>query len=293
MTKKRFILVFFTFFNTIIFAQHFEAGFLFGSSNYMGDLSNNTTKVYLSETRLAAGGFIRYNFGERFVARLGFNYAGISGNDFNSNDAAINARNLSFKSSLLEFGVMGEYNLMGFQPYGLYRVFSPYIFVGITGTKFNPKANYDGAWVALKPLGTEGQGLAQYPDRQAYSDIAISIPFGFGVKYAITDKINLGFEIGARRAFSDYLDDVSGTYVSSTELAASGNVLGAALSNRSGELAGTEPVVVPTGTARGDDSKADWYFIAGLTVSYNFLDNGLMGGRKRGRSKKGCKSSSF
>lgn len=293
MTKKIFVLTLFTLLNTTIFAQHFELGILFGSSNYMGDLSNNTTKIYLGETNLAGGAFLRYNFGERFVARLGFNYAGISGNDFNSNTTAINSRNLSFKSSILELGVFGEFNLTGFQPYGLYKVFSPYIFVGVTGTKFNPKANYEGAWVALQPLRTEGQGLSQYPDRQAYKTKTITIPFGFGVKYAITDKINLGFEIGARRAFSDYLDDVSGTYVSSPEIAATGNVLGAALSNRSGELDGAEPVIVPTGTARGDDSKADWYFIAGLTVSYNFLDNGLMGGRRRGRSRKGCRSSSF
>ena len=188
---------------------------------------------------------------------------------------------------------MGEFNLTGYQPYGLYKVFSPYIFIGITGAKFNPKANYQGEWIALKPLGTEGQNLSQYPDRQPYSDITLAIPFGFGIKYALTDKVNLGFEIGARRAFSDYLDDVSGTYVSSVELAAAGNTLGAALSNRTGELMGTEPVVVPTGTPRGDDKNADWYFIAGITISYNFLDNGLMGGRKRGRSRKGCKSSSF
>jgi hypothetical protein len=185
--------------------------------------------------------------------------------------------------------VMGEFNILGYQPYGLYKVFTPYIFAGVTGTKFNPKANFEGEWVALQPLGTEGQGLSQYPDREEYKTITLTIPFGIGVKYAVTDKLNIGFEIGARRAFSDFLDDVSGTYVASTELAADGNTLGAALSNRTGELSGGEPVVVPTGTARGDDTDSDWYF----TVSYNFLDNGLMGGRKRGRSRKGCKSSSF
>lgn len=293
MIKKSFILAVFTLFNTAIFAQHFEFGILAGASNYMGDLSNNSSKVYLDESNLAGGAFLRYNFGERWVARASFNYAGISGNDFNSNDAGINARNLGFKSSLLEFGLMGEFNLMGYQPYGLYRVFSPYIFVGVTGTKFNPKANYQNEWVALQPLGTEGQGLSQYPEREEYETIAIAIPFGFGIKYALTDKINLGFEIGARRAFTDYLDDVSGTYVASTELTAAGNVLGAALSNRTGELSGSEPVIVPTGTARGDDNKSDWYFIAGITISYNFLDNGLMGGRKKGRSRKGCRGSSF
>lgn len=293
MTKKTFILAIFTLINTAIFAQHFEVGVLLGGSNYLGDLSNNSTKVYLDETRFAGGGFVRYNFGERLVARVNINYAGIAGNDFNSNDAAINTRNLSFKSSILELGLVGEFNILGYQPYGLYRVFSPYVFAGVAGTKFNPKANFEGEWIELQPLGTEGQGLPQFPEREEYNTTVLSIPFGIGVKYAVTDKLNIGFEIGARRTFTDYLDDVSGTYVASTELVADGNTLGAALSNRTGELFGGEPVVVSTGTPRGDDTDADWYFITGITVSYNFLDNGLMGGRKRGRSRKGCKSSSF
>ena len=32
-------------------------------------------------------------------------------------------------------------------------------FVGVGGFYFNPKAKYEGKWVSLQPLGTEGQGL--------------------------------------------------------------------------------------------------------------------------------------
>ena len=267
-------------------AQHFEAGLLLGGSNYLGDLSSNSSRVYLDETRFAGGVFVRYNFGEFVAARLGFNYANISGHDANSNDPFIRNRNLSFKSNLFEFGVMGEFNILGYQPYALYKVFSPYIFVGLTATKFNPKTDYLGQTVALRPLGTEGQNLPQITESESYGNFLFSIPFGLGFKYAITDKINLGLEFGARRTFTDFLDDVSGSYVSFDELAAGGNVLSAELSNRSGEP-------VTTGTPRGDDTKADWYFISGFTISYNFIDNGLMGGRRGRRSNKGCKTGLF
>lgn len=269
-------------------AQHLEAGILLGGANYIGDLSNNSSNLYLKETKFAAGAFVRQNFNDLFAVKLGFNWARISGQDANvRNDAFIHDRNLSFRSSLLEFSLVGDWNILGYQPYALSRPFSPYIFAGIAGTKFNPKARYQGNWEELQPLGTEGQGMEGFDE--PYKRFAFAIPFGIGVKYALTDRINLGLELGARPTFTDYLDDVSGDYVSYPELLAGNGQLAANLGNRTGELTENgEPVIVETGTQRGDNAKKDWYFIAGITVSYNFLDNGLMGGRKRGKRKAGC-----
>lgn len=270
-------------------AQHLEAGILVGMSNYLGDLSNNSGNVYLKETKPAFGALVKYNFNDLFAARLGVNYSWVAGRDANvSNDEFVRQRNLSFRSSVLEFALIGEINIPGYQPYALSRPFSPYLFVGIAAAKFNPKTRYEGNWVELQPLGTEGQGLPQYPERDEYALTTLAIPFGIGVKYALTDQINLGLELGARRTFTDYLDDVSSSYVSYPELLAGNGALAAALGNRTGELTGGEPVIVETGTQRGDSTGQDWYFILGATVTYNFLDNGLMGGRKRGRKKAGC-----
>jgi opacity protein-like surface antigen len=258
------------------FAQHFEAGILLGASNYVGDLSNNSSNLYLKETKPALGILGRYNFNDLFALRLGLNYTWVAGQDANvRNDDFVRSRNLSFRSSILEGALIGEINIPGYQPYGLYRPFSPYLFVGIAVAKFNPKARYEGNWVALQPLQTEGE---------AYSRVTAAIPFGFGVKYALTDKINIGLELGARATFTDYLDDVSGQYV-----AHSGELLSATLADRSGEINNGVSRFAP-GDQRGDASGNDWYFILGATVSYNFLDNGLMGGRKRGRSKAGCRT---
>lgn len=269
-------------------AQHLEAGILLGGANYVGDLSNNSSNLYLKETKPAAGIFVRQNFNDFVAVRLGFNWARISGQDANvKNDQFVHDRNLSFRTTLLEFGLMGEFNILGYQPYALSRPFSPYIFVGIAATKFNPKARYQGDWVELQPLGTEGQGMQGFDS--PYKKLAFSIPFGIGVKYALTDKLNIGLELGARPTFSDYLDDVSGNYVSYPELLAGNGQLAAALGNRTGELTENgEPVVVETGVKRGDSAKKDWYFILGVTVSYNFLDNGLIGSRKRGGKRAGC-----
>lgn len=267
-------------------AQYFEVGAMLGASNYMGDLSNNSSTVYLQETKPAAGVFVRYNTYNWLTLKLGFNYAMIAGTDANSATESIRSRNLSFRSNLYEFGLSAEFNIPGYQPYAYTQPFSPYLFGGIALTNFNPQAEFNGEWYELQPLGTEGQGIPNYDN--PYSKTVFSIPFGIGFKYAFNDLINIGLEFGARKTFTDYLDDVGGSYADYNALAAGNGELAAALANRTGEYLGTEPVQVPGGTQRGDNTASDWYFIAGLTISYNFMDTGLVGSRRRSRGGAGC-----
>lgn len=288
--KKVFQILFLALLPIAAYTQHLEAGLLLGASNYLGDLSGNSGTVYLKETKPALGVLARYNVNDHLAARLSLNYSWVAGHDANiTNDPFIQQRNLSFRSSILEFALMGEINIPGYQPYALSRPFSPYLFGGIAVFRFSPKTRYEGNWVPLQPLGTEGQGMAQ-TGKGPYALTSFAIPFGIGVKYALTDQVNLGLELGARRTFTDYLDDVSGTYVSYPELLAGNGPLAAALGNRSGERNGGEPAIVTTGTQRGDNTGQDWYFILGATISYNFLDNGLMGSRQRSRRKAGCRT---
>ncbi len=269
-------------------AQFLELGGNFGLSNYRGDLSNNSVSLYLRETKMSVGLFGSYHLNDLFAVRLSAQYANISGRDANAPGEEIRARNLSFLTMLIEGALVGEVYIPGFQPYNLDKPLSPYLFAGIAGAYFNPRAEYNGDWIALQPLGTEGQGLPGFGDR--YSRVAFSIPFGLGVKYAVTDLLNVGLELGLRRSFSDYLDDVSGDYVAYEVLLAGNGPQAAALGNRTGEYLGTGPVSVETGTPRGDQARGDWYYFLGVTVSWNLLDNGLVGGRGRNTRRQGCQT---
>ncbi len=262
-------------------AQHMEAGLIVGASTYQGDLAPSKVWLSITETHPAFGVFARYNFNRLGAVRLGVNYMSISGDDSKSKESGRLGRNLSFRSNIIEFSLVGEWNILGYQPYNLQETFSPYLFGGISVFKFNPKAKYEGEWYELQPLGTEGQNLAQYPDRTAYKLTQFSIPLGMGVKYAINDTWNIGLEFGARKTFTDYLDDVSTTYVSDTEMLEGGDELAAILANRSGEPK-------ETGYGRGDPEDDDWYLMGGVTISINFLDNGLVGFRGRNSKKSGC-----
>ena len=67
---------------------------------------------------------------------------------------------------------------------------------------------------------------------------------------------------GARRTWTDYIDDVSDTYANNAVLAFENGALAAQLADRSG-LAESN-----TGRARGDVNTRDWYFYSGLSVTY-------------------------
>jgi hypothetical protein len=274
---KRFFLLMFITAPLLLWSQGFEVGVMAGVSSYQGDLAPSNLKTSLGKFHAAFGGFARYNINNYFTAKLGVNYGTISGDDAKEG----RNRNLSFRSNILEFAVTGEWNILGYQPYALERVFTPYLFVGIGFFHFNPRAQYEGEWVELQPLGTEGQSMQGFESK--YNLLELSIPFGAGLKYAINDQWNVGIDFGFRKTFTDYLDDVSGAYVDEEQLIAGNGELSAALANRSGEP-------IEGGTRRGNDSVSDWYIFSGISISYNFLDNGLVGSRSKGRNKKGCYS---
>ncbi len=259
-------------------SAQWELGVLGGVSNYKGDLSPDNTPYSLGPSHAAFGIFTRYNPHRLISGRLGINYSTISADDAKSKDASRKRRNLSFKSSILEFSLVGEFNILGYQPYNLAEVFTPYLFGGVAGFIFNPQAIYQGEYYDLQPIGTEGQGLAAYPERTPYRLTELSIPVGAGLKFAINDKWNLGIEVGVRKTFTDYLDDVSTTYVNDADLIETGGVLALGLANKTG-------APKSLGDERGGAEYDDLYITTAITISYNFSDNGLVG--SRGRSKKG------
>lgn len=270
-------------FPCFITAQHLEVGGMGGFSTYLGDLSPSIKRISTGKLHIAGGGFMRYNYNKNFAIKLGLTYAQVSANDTQSKNPSRQNRNLHFKSSIFETSITGEFNVLGFEPRYLSKTFSPYVFAGIGFFAFNPKAQYQGKWVDLQSLRTEGQGLAAFPERKPYKKLAISVPFGGGFKIAVNDKLIVGMELGLRMTNTDYLDDVSTTYVSDDIINENFGEVSAALANPSG-------ISRETGSTRGNPSNNDWYFISAITVSYNLFDSGLSGPRRKNRRALGCPS---
>ena len=237
-------------------AYRWEAGIIVGQSNYHGDLA---PEIVLGENNNAFGIVGRYNVTTAIAIKSCLIFGKISGTDANFKANA--ERNLHFRSNIIEFTSQAEFH---FQPFGLQPLtkdFTPYLFTGLSVFHFNPQAEYNDEWVNLRPLGTEGQNL---DGGKRYSNVSLAIPLGMGVKYNLSRNFVVGFEVGFRKAFTDYLDDVSTLYPDLEQL----DARAADLSDRSVGVDGL-PQSKP-GTMRGDDHLNDWFIIGGLTLTYRF-----------------------
>ena len=189
-------------------------------------------------------------------------------------------RNLSFRSNITEFMAVAEIHpLFIFKKYDendeLPR-YSPYVVAGVGFFSFNPQAKLLNKWVDLQPLSTEGQGFAEYPKRKQYKLQQTSIPVCAGVKYELSPMINLRAEFVYRILSTDYLDDVSTTYIDPTLY--SNYFTGAKLTNalllndRQYELDPTH--ITSGGDERGHSTNNDAYFTFNLKI-------GIIFGRER------------
>ncbi|HMJ46005.1 MAG TPA: hypothetical protein VK498_01660 [Ferruginibacter sp.] len=209
-----------------------EIGLNFGPTFFLGDLGGNhgygTTfikDVNLELTKMMKGGFITAYPKDWLGIRLAGQITYIAGQDNLIDTKGVNElwrkqRNLDFKSTMWEaYGAIEIYPTMLFKKYDDYDPFlSPYGFIGLGVFHFDPKGSItDGngvqTWHKLHPLRTEGQGMAEYPLKKPYSLTQFNIPLGAGLRVRVSSRYNVSTELLYRKTFTDYIDDVSTTYI--------------------------------------------------------------------------------
>ncbi len=245
------------------FKPNTEFGVLLGSSYYLGDLNTN----HFNQPLAAGGLIIRKNIDERFVYKAEVMYLNLKSDERQSDDTIAFNRGLHFKAPVYELSGQLEFNFLPYQPGNPLYTWTPFIYTGISLFYYNPKAeNKNGDWIELQELGTEGQGTTTtFSDgtRDNYSLIQFAIPMGGGIKIAVNESFNIILEYGARKTFTDYLDDVSTTFVGGN-----GTTYPIEMSVEAQEMSdprGTHML----GDQRGNpNNKKDWYSFAGITLSF-------------------------
>ena len=248
------------------YQQEGEFGASLGAGHYFGDLN---TRAQLNRPKIAAGLFFRKNFGNYVALRVGANFAQLGYSDVYSKNEVQKRRNLSFNTSVWEVALQGDFNFYRFMPGEPDFRFTPYTTLGIGVFNYDPYAFLGNEKHFLRPLGTEGQGDTSYPDRKPYSSMAISIPFGVGVKYALNERINVGFEVVHRFTNTDYLDDVSTTYADPAIFPPNPDGSPSAaflLQDRSYE---TGTPIGSKGVQRGNSKQKDQFATAVFFISFN------------------------
>jgi hypothetical protein len=103
---------------------------------------------------------------------------------------------------------------------------------------------------------------------------------GLSVRYKVADNITLGYELGMRKTFTDYLNDVSTSYVDQFILAQERGVKAVEMAFRGGELKNSTATYPVDGEMRGGADFKDWYYFHGITLTVGLNSNA--GGRNGG-----------
>lgn len=296
--------------------ERYEAGFSFGTMQYegemgrrfyskIGDLTNRTPTP-----RIAMSGNLAFHYNEYVTLRSSITIGAVQAADrllatglSPKLDYKI-ARNLSFRSSITEFGIAAELYPMPILQKGYIKEpgkLNPYIALGFLGFLFNPKSMYvsitgEAYWVKLKPLRTEGQGMGLPQSSPEYSLTSAALMFGVGARLDISHKHAISFEWINRRTNTDYIDDASGKYIENTEFDrffGVGSIMADQAKQKANFSAYTNGVHISgflPGEQRGSVSKFnDYYYTILIKFHYYFDAQKLIGDISHGtRSSLDC-----
>lgn len=290
--------------------QKFEYGISIGGMKYEGDLGgrygsglgalNNRTSRSSFNASLNLG----YKIAGFLFFRAAATFGGIQAADSllpgnNPSIMAKKTRNAHFKSIIAEGSLMAEiYPTVLFEANlsATMGKFRPYLLAGIGVFHFDPKGLYQApngteTWVNLQPLRTEGQGMPNHPDRKEYALIQQNIQLGLGIKYHISQRVGISFELIGRKTPTDYLDDVSTKYIDSKDFytyfgqsspmakIAEQMANNPVYKNGGAPLLGWGP-----GGLRGSPQYNDYYYSSNIRLSYRFGFNRKAEGMNRIRS---------
>jgi hypothetical protein len=285
---KKFLLLFLFLIPFVSMAQQWkktrkEILFGAGAANLLGDLggadqigTHLMKDLEISLTRPMAAVGYRYKLSPTMAIKGFGGWARLTGNDLLTAEPSRNNRNLSFRTNIITASAQFEYSIIEEKVKSRYSrrgkkfPLNVYFFGGVGFFYFNPEAKYyDGKWYKLKPLNTEGQGLAG-SEGTDYSLFQICVPLGIGFKFPINREWSIGLEYSITKTFTDYIDDVSTTYYDNDAIKAAYGDVAAYFADPSTTptrdatiIGGTNP-----GEKRGETTYNDSFMFAWLHLSY-------------------------
>lgn len=209
-----------------------------GMADLWGDVGTKSTiehylnSKYFDKVTFLGGMFGRYTvhpcFALRFMLNIGTLYATDKWNYDLAKVAKLQgedayqryARNQNAKDQVVEGTVLMEIMPFRFNPESnlAHKRGQPFVGLGIGYMHFTPYSTVGNSphFVRTYDLHLEGDGFgAGFPE--TYSLWQPVIPFAIGWRWDLGQHLNLGIEYMWRMTFTDYLDGVSGKYISAAD----------------------------------------------------------------------------
>jgi len=241
-------------------------------SAYFGDVTpkENFIMNTFKDIRPGFSAFFNYNWKAPISFSGDLSYSRIIGDDFNTSpedggSTRKYVRNLSFRNDLLGVTIRGNYSILNDKFEYFKRVnFNVYVNLGLSIYYSNPMAkipndttfSHPGDWVALRPLGTEGQNNPETGVKK-YSSVQVGIPVGGGMRFRLGYRTDLYIDASLTYLLSDYIDDIGEKYV---DLGALDGGLAKFMSDRSKQK-----------TSSLKDEPRNWDLINDYTEPYSYV----------------------
>lgn len=233
-----------------------------GTGTYFGDLCDNfECAVFRPNSSIG----LMYRSSNKLILRSELHYIRLYGTDVDGDNFR---RNLHFRSNNYEITVGAIYDMFPYERKFRYRnKFTPYLHGALGVMIFSPQAELNGKWISLRPLQTEGK---------KYARLTPVISYGFGGRLKVNPKLNISYELGYRWTLTDYLDDVSSTYVDNASLEGDAALVadrthemeGVTINNRDYDQTNE---VWNEGHQRGNPKRNDGYFLMSIKAEYRLM----------------------
>jgi len=263
-----------------------ELGFSLSAMNCNTDIGGRAVDV--QSFRPGGGIYAAILYRQMVGVRLEGTIGLVTASDARAGARYLRKRNLDFTSTIKEVSLLAEVHPISIlSKQHITHALSPYLLAGVGYFGFDPKTKLDGQWIYLQPLHTEGEGFPE-TGRPDYKLSGINFPVGGGLQYNISERLIVRGEAVCRFLNTDYLDDVSTTYIDPNlfdkYLSPDNAMLAKRLADRSYDI--PENGVRVPGSIRGS-TKKDAYYSVNIKLGIRLAKSSGSGGAV-GKKEKGC-----
>jgi len=264
-----------------------ELGISINAMNCNTDIGGQAVDVQSFKPGIGIYAAVLYR--QKIGLRLEGTIGSVTASDTRAIDYNLKTRNLDFTSNIKEVSLLAEVHPLNlFSKETIIHSLSPYLLAGVGYIGFDPRTQLDGQWIYLQPLHTEGQDFPE-TGRPNYKLSGLSFPVGGGLQYSLSERLILRGEAVYRFLSTDYLDDVSTTYIDPNlfdkYLSIDNAALAKRLADRSFDIA--ENGVRPSGSIRGS-SKKDAFYSVNIKLGIRLAKNGGFGSSRIAKKAHGC-----
>lgn len=201
-----------------------EGGIMAGGLFYLGEINPSTL---FQSTKFGGGAFVRHNVNKRWAYRANLVVGTLFSDDKYSSDKYQQIRNVAFNTPLIEIVVQAEFNFLRYK---------------LGATRHNS---------FYTPYLASGIGFLMVTN--SIHPYQLVLPISFGMKFAISKKLELGIEWSFRKTFSDHLDNISGKEYDANSM---------------------KPINKIKYKQHAFFYNNDWYSYAGVFVTYKIFQSG-------------------